>query len=178
EEWQDESSKKGNGFLSDLTAQWELAADLEKIKIRKVHIRIGIVLDSTDGALKKMTPLFNWRLGSVLGSGGQFMSWIHLSDLVSMFLFCASNESVVGIVNGTAPEPVTNRTFTEAMEQALQKKQFAPSVPSWLLKLVMGEMSTLVLMSQRCSAKKITNAGFNFQFNTIQQALNNIYGKA
>lgn len=177
-EWLNEESEKGSGFLAHLTDEWEKAAhSIENLGIRSSHIRIGIVLSADDGALKKMYPLFKYRIGSAIGTGKQFMSWIHIDDLVNQFIFVAEHDSMHGKINGTAPNPVNNIEFTQTFAAVLGKKQFTPKIPAFLLKMFIGEMSSLVLMSQKCSSKKIENFGFTFQYQTLKTALQAIYGK-
>jgi uncharacterized protein (TIGR01777 family) len=179
QDWLSESSEKGNGFLSNLTDAWEKAAEpILDLGIRMSHIRIGIVLSKEDGALKKMYPLFRFRVGSVLGSGKQFMSWIHIDDLINQFIFVAENDSISGKLNGTAPNPVSNAEFTKIFSDVLGKRQLTPAVPAFILSMLIGEMSSLVLMSQRCSSKKIVKFGFQFKHTHLTQALQAIYGKA
>lgn len=160
-------------FLAQVCKKWEQQIlELEKANpsINFVTLRIGMVLGSFGGALTKMLAIFRKHLGAELGSGNQWMSWIHLADLVAMITFLCGNESVKGIVNAVAPEPVTNAEFTR--ELTTQLKVFkAPRVPIFVLKIVLGEMSQLILNSQRVSAHKIMQAGFMFRYPTIALAL-------
>jgi len=177
--WLTEESEKGSGFLADLTDAWEKAAlPIEEMGIRSSHIRIGIVLSNQDGALKKMYPLFKYRIGSVIGNGEQFMSWIHINDLIRQFIFVAEHEEIRGKINGTAPLPVNNREFSKTFATVLGKRQLTPPVPAFVLKMLIGEMSALVLMSQKCSSQKIEKFGFKYQFENLTKALKDIYGKA
>lgn len=177
-DWQDETSEKGSGFLSDLTNQWEKASDALHESIRKIHLRIGVVLSARDGALKKLTPIFKAGLGSAVGNGNQFMSWIHEDDLVRLFTHCISNDLKPGAYNATAPNPVTNKKFSKTLAQALHRPFFLPNTPEFILRILFGEMSQLVLVSQRLSSVKTESTGFNFHHKTIEDALNTIYGKA
>lgn len=177
-EVQDEKAEKGTGFLSDLTQKWEVACSTLDASIRKVHLRIGVVLSENDGALKKLTPIFKAGIGSAVGDGNQFMSWVHEQDLIELFSFCISNDVPSGVYNATSTTPVTNQEFSKTLAHVLHRPFFLPKTPAFFLKLIFGEMSQLVLVSQRLSNSKITSTGFKFKFNTIQEALNNIYGKA
>ena len=177
-EVQDETAEKGTGFLSDLTQQWEEACSSLDSSIRKIHLRIGVVLSANDGALKKLTPIFKAGIGSAVGDGKQYMSWVHERDLIELFSYCISNAVPSGVYNATSTTPVTNQEFSKTLAQVLHRPFFLPKTPSFLLKLVFGEMSQLVLVSQRLSNAKITSTGFQFKFNTIQEALTNVYGKA
>jgi uncharacterized protein (TIGR01777 family) len=175
---QDETAQKGTGFLSDLTQQWEDACLTLDASIRKIHLRIGVVLSAKDGALKKLTPIFKAGIGSSVGDGNQFMSWVHEGDLIELFSYCISHEVPSGVYNATSNSPVTNQEFSKTLAQVLHRPFFLPQTPAFFLRLIFGEMSQLVLVSQRLSNTKITSTGFQFEFNTIQEALTNIYGKA
>jgi uncharacterized protein (TIGR01777 family) len=177
-EVQDEKAEKGTGFLSDLTQKWEDACSTLDASIRKIHLRIGVVLSENDGALKKLTPIFKAGIGSAVGDGKQYMSWVHEQDLIELFSYCISNDVPSGVYNATSNTPVTNQEFSKTLAQVLHRPFFLPKTPAFFLKLIFGEMAQLVLVSQRLSNSKITSTGFQFKFNTIQEALNNIYGKA
>jgi uncharacterized protein (TIGR01777 family) len=177
-EVQDETAAKGTGFLSDLTQQWEEACSTLDSSIRKIHLRIGVVLSANDGALKKLTPIFKAGIGSAVGDGKQYMSWVHESDLIELFSYCISNDVPSGVYNATSTTPVTNQEFSKTLAQVLHRPFFLPKTPAFFLKIIFGEMAQLVLVSQRLSNSKITSTGFKFRFNTIQEALTNVYGKA
>ncbi len=178
DEVQDETALKGTGFLSDLTDQWEKASTSLHPSIKNIHLRIGVVLSANDGALKKLTPIFKAGIGSAVGDGNQYMSWVHESDLVELFSYCISHNIPSGAYNATSGGPVTNTEFSKTLAHVLKRPFFLPKTPAFFLRLIFGEMAQLVLVSQRLSNKKITSAGFQFQFNTIQEALTDIYGKA
>lgn len=171
-EWQDEQSPKGNGFLADLTQDWEdsilgsLAATT-----RVVILRIGVVMHAQSGALQKMIPLFKWGLGSALGKGEQWMSWIDRGDLSNMIVWALKKENVNGVYNAVAPHPVTNKVFTQTLCKALHRPMVLPNAPTWVLKLIFGEMASMVLNSQRISAKKIIDTGFAFQYPDLESCL-------
>ena len=136
------------------------------------------MLSAKDGALKKLTPIFKAGIGSAVGDGNQFMSWVHERDLIELFSYCISHEVPSGVYNATSNSPVTNQEFSKTLAQVLHRPFFLPKTPAFFLRLIFGEMSQLVLVSQRLSNTKITSTGFQFEFNTIQEALTNIYGKA
>ncbi|MDO9182963.1 MAG: TIGR01777 family oxidoreductase [Bacteriovorax sp.] len=171
-----EDSIPGNGFLAELCKQWEAASDgLTKTK-RKVIIRTGVVLEKSDGALKKMLPPFQLGLGGPIGDGNQVMSWIELDDLVNLYASAATDEKFSGIYNGVAPTPVNNFDFTKALGHALHRPTIFP-VPTLPLKLAFGEMASVILDSQSVVSKRLPELGFHFQYETIESALNAIFHK-
>ena len=176
-ELQDENATVGSGFLADLTAQWENASASLHPSIKNIHLRIGVVLSANDGALKKLTPIFKAGIGSAVGNGDQYMSWVHENDLVALFIHCLENTVESGVYNATSDIPVTNYEFSKTLASVLRKPFFLPKVPAFVLKVLFGEMSQLVLVSQRLSNLKIKSTEFEFRFKTIQDALTNIYGK-
>ena len=170
-----ESAKAASGFLPDVCSAWEAEADRAiEHGLRVVKIRIGIVLGADGGALASMTPLFRAGVGGVLGSGKQWMSWIHVDDLVGMIQFAAENQSVSGVLNGVAPNPVTNREFTSNLASALHRPAFLPA-PEFVVKLVYGEMAQILFASQRVQPQAALKAGFQFQFPQLPPALAAIY---
>ncbi len=176
-EIQDETAAVGNGFLADLTAQWENASASLHPSIKNIHLRIGVVLSANDGALKKLTPIFKAGIGSAVGNGQQYMSWVHEDDLVRLFIHCLENHVESGIYNATSDNPVTNFEFSKCLAQVLHKPFFLPKVPAFVLRILFGEMSQLVLVSQRLSNKKTRDTAFEFQYKKITTALEALYGK-
>lgn len=165
-----EESGPGKGFLADLCRAWEAEADRAAwCGVRVVKIRIGFVLGRNGGAMAQILPLFRLGLGGPLGSGKQWVPWIHVADLARLFLFAAENE-VSGVLNGTAPNPVTNREFTRALGQAVHRPAFLP-VPGFALKLAMGELGQHVLDSARVVPQATERAGFHFDYPEIGPAL-------
>jgi len=175
QDWQDENSPSGMGFLAQLTEDWEKAILEHPSSWRKAILRIGVVMDARSGALAAMLPVFKFGLGSALGSGQQWMSWIAIEDLARMIQFAIENETVRGTFNAVAPEPVQNVEFGRELSKAIKRPYFLPNVPSFLLKLMVGEMSSMVLNSQRISSKKIQDLGFVFQYNTLQENFKAIF---
>ncbi len=168
----DEFSQVGRGFLPDVCKIWE--EETRKIKdIRLAIIRVGIVLGTDSGALKQMLPIFRVGLGGPLGNGSQWMSWIHLEDLVQMYIFALEGKNVEGVLNGVAPEAVQNKEFTKALSRALGRPAFFPA-PSIGIKLAFGETSSIILSSQKVFPKKALEFGFRFKFSKIQDALNDL----
>ncbi|MBI2679619.1 MAG: TIGR01777 family protein [Candidatus Solibacter usitatus] len=168
-----EASSAGTGFLADVCRDWEKQASLaEALGIRVVNLRTGIVLGADGGALAKMLPPFKAFVGGRLGSGKQWMSWIHVDDLVALIIH-AIRKPVSGAVNGTAPNPVTNTAFTRELAGALGRPALFPA-PAFALKLMLGEMSEILLGSQRVLPKAAEGTGFRFAFPELAPALRNI----
>lgn len=167
-----EESPAGEGFLADLCVRWETAAEAaEKAGIRVVHLRFGVVLDSRQGALAQMLPIFRTGLGGELGNGRQWMSWISLSDAIRAILYVLDTASLTGPVNVTSPNPVTNAEFTSALARQLGRPAFL-SVPAFALKLAFGEMADEALLaSTRAVPEKLNSAGFQFEHPTVDQGL-------
>jgi hypothetical protein len=167
----DEETPPGNDFLAEVCVDWEKAAfAAEKKGARVVTTRFGVVLDKSGGALAKMLPAFRMGLGGKIGSGRQWFPWIQLCDLIAATEFVLTNESLRGPVNFTAPQAVKNSQFTRALGEALHRPTFF-TVPSPLLRLVAGELGSLVLYSQRVTPGKLLSNGFVFQYPDIHSAL-------
>lgn len=167
-----EASAPGEGFLPDICVDWEAEAlKAEDFGARVVLPRIGIVLAKEGGALAKMLTPFSFGLGGTVGSGGQWMSWIALSDLVRLLQFLINNDRMKGPVNATSPNPVTNEAFTSALGKALNRPTFIP-VPGFGVKLLFGEMGErLLLEGSRVIPAKLLETGFKFDFPEVEQAL-------
>jgi len=174
-EWQDESAPNGSGFLADLCRNWEeCSLPLEATSVRRVIVRIGVVLDAKEAALGQMIPLFQKGLGASVGGGKQWMSWIHIEDLAQAIVHCIETEDAKGVYNVVAPEPTTNEEFSKALASVLKKPFFLPSVPAFALKLLFGEMGSMVLASQRLNSTRLLKSGFGFRHPSLQEALNNL----
>ena len=172
-----EKSSHGNGFLSETCVSWEAQAlAAQALGIRVALIRTGIVLEKSGGALQKMLPPFQWGLGGPLGSGKQWMSWIHLADLVGIIHFILEKKEIQGPVNGTAPNPVTMKEFAQTLAKVLHRPAIFP-VPEFVLKILLGEMSDVLLKGQRVLPKRALDAGYAFQFPKLEAALENILRK-
>jgi uncharacterized protein (TIGR01777 family) len=171
-----ESAAPGSGYLAEVCVDWEKEAlAAESLGMRVVRIRIGIVLDARGGALPRMLPPFRMGAGGKLGSGKHWMSWIHLDDLAALFQF-ALIKPVSGALNGVAPNPVTNADFTRALAAAVHRPAIFP-VPAFGLRLLFGEMSEVLLASQRVEPKAAESAGFTFRFPELAPALADILKK-
>jgi uncharacterized protein len=172
----DEGAPAGHDFLAKLCVDWEAAArSLEPLGLRVVMLRTGIVLGAEGGALGKMLPPFKAFAGGPLGSGTQWMSWIHEGDLVELFIFAIENAAVSGPLNATAPNPVTMRDFATALGRALHRPSFAKA-PAGAIRLALGEMATVVLDGQRAVPKKALDLGFTFRFADVLAALRDVVG--
>jgi len=178
DEWLDEKSNPGEGFLSESTRQWEKSAkEMESIGSRLITIRIGIVLSTKGGALPKLVLPQKFWLGTYFSDGMAYYPWIHIDDLCNIFIKSIEDESMNGIFNGVAPTPVSNIELTKAIATALNKKVMMIPVPAFLLRLGMGEMADVVLTSARVSAEKIKNSGFKFQFPELVPALKDLFAR-
>lgn len=170
-----EASAPGHDFLAELAKDWEAAATQVAQLTRVVLIRTGIVLDKRGGALPKMLPPFLMFAGGPLGSGKQYMPWIHKDDWVSLVSWTITTEAARGPVNATSPRPVTNREFSSALGRALKRPSFLPA-PAFALRLAVGEMADALLLSgQRALPVRATDLGFSFRYVNIDDALADIF---
>lgn len=173
-----ESDIPGEDFLATLCREWEAEAmKAEAYGARVVITRFGIVLGTEGGALGILTRLFRFRLGNRLGRGLQWFSWIHQDDLVSIFLFLLKKKSIRGPVNCTAPNPVTNRDLTKALNRALGTFPLVPPAPGFLLAMVLGEFGDFLLKGQRALPFRLLDSGFVFKFPHIDQAFSDILNR-
>ncbi|PHR68876.1 MAG: TIGR01777 family protein [Lutibacter sp.] len=173
----DEKSPKGNDFLSDVCDKWEKAAHKFKssaIAKRVAIVRIGIILAKNDGALKKIVQPIKYRIGSGIGTGNQYMPWIHIQDLSNMFHFILNSNQLEGTFNAVSPEYVTNIELTKQIGKVINRPILLPNIPKFVISRLFGEMGSLLLNGSRVSSEKIKNAGFNFQFESLNDALNDI----
>lgn len=169
-----EDSSPGSGFLSEVCQKWENESLHQKLHgVRHVAIRTGIVLDKQGGMLQLLLPLFRLGLGGPIGRGRSWMSWIHREDLVSMMVLALENPQIEGPMNGVAPQPITNLDFTRLLGTVLHRPTLLPVPPS-MIRLALGEMSTLVLGSQRVIPEKIKNLEFKFAYPQLFSALSQI----
>jgi uncharacterized protein (TIGR01777 family) len=172
----DEDSPPGTGFLAATCVAWEEAAKkAEALGVRVALIRTGVVLGADGGAVAKMLPPFKAFAGGPIGSGEQWMSWIHRDDLVSLFVFALQNPAAKGPINGTAPNPVTMKEFAKALGRALHRPSLFPA-PAAAVRLLLGEMSTVVLDGQRVLPRKALALGFTFRFPEVEPALRDVTG--
>jgi uncharacterized protein (TIGR01777 family) len=170
----DEHSASGADFLAEVCREWEDAVfRAQALGVRTVAVRIGIVLGKEGGVLDKLLPVFRLGLGGRVGSGRQWMSWIHIEDLVALLRFVTENPQAAGAVNGVAPAPVTNAAFTSELASVLHRPAIFP-VPAAALRLLLGEMSSIVLASQRVQPRAAEQMGFSFRFATLRDALSDL----
>lgn len=163
-----------NDFLSSVVQQWEAATlPFEKLGINVSCIRTGIVLAENDGALPKLVSPIEKYVGAALGTGEQWQSWIHIDDIVGIYMHLLETNAK-GIYNGVAPNPVTQKYLTKAIAKTLNKPLIPFNVPTLMLKLILGEMHVIVTQGQRVSAEKIIDEGYDFKFHDVHEALQNL----
>jgi uncharacterized protein (TIGR01777 family) len=166
-----EESALADDFLGKLCKDWENEAHKARnYGLRVVIIRTGVVLGRGGGALQKMLPIFKMGLGGPVGSGNQYMSWIHIEDLASMYVEALKNNSVKGILNGTAPYPSTNTDFSKMMGKILRRPAFLPA-PAFAMKIAFGEMSQILLEGQKVLPVKFKEMNFRYRYPTLEMAL-------
>lgn len=173
----DESSPSvTTDFLSSVVQKWEAAADSIGAT-RLVKLRVGIVLGTEGGAFPKMALPYRLFAGGRIGSGKQWLSWIHVDDMVRLIAFCIDNDQVQGPINATAPEPVTNEAFGKAIGRSMKRPHWMP-VPAFILKLLLGELSALLLEGQRVIPQRAMDAGFRYEYSTIDAAMDSLVGSS
>ena len=171
-----EEAPPGDDFLARLCVEWEAQAHAaERPGVRIVVIRTGIVLERSGGALPRMMLPFRYFAGGPIGSGRQYLSWIHRLDWIEMVRWAIESAAAVGPLNVTAPHPVTNREFTRALAHAMHRPAIAPAVPRFALKLAVGEIADAILTGQRAIPGKALAAGFHFRYPEIDIALRGIF---
>lgn len=165
-----------DSFLGEVVKVWEDAVDgFSKLNIPISKIRIGLVLSNKGGALEEMVKPIKLGVGAAFGSGKQWQSWIHIHDLANLFLYLLEN-NLSGVYNGVAPNPVSNKELTKTIAKVLNKPLFLPNIPKFFMKLILGEMHTILFESQRVSSKKIESKGFYFEYHHLEPALENLLG--
>lgn len=173
--YDEHATQTATGFLADVVKQWEAAADqFGQLGLKVCKLRTGLVLSSKGGALPEMAKPVKFGLGANMGDGSQIQSWIHLEDLVRLYHFLIDNK-LEGTYNGVAPNPVSYAALNKALAKKLEKPLFLPNIPQFIMKLVLGEMASLLFSSKNVSAYKVIHAGFRFQYPTLEMALDEIY---
>jgi uncharacterized protein (TIGR01777 family) len=166
-----ETSSLANDFLANVCKDWENEANKAKNHgLRVVIVRVGVVIGKGGGALQKMLPIFKLGGGGPVGSGKQVMSWIHVEDVADIFVEASIDPSFSGVYNGTGPNPATNKDFSKTLGQVLHRPAFAPA-PAFMMKLVFGEMSQILLEGQKVLPKRLKEKNFRFRYPTLEMAL-------
>jgi len=167
-----EGSRFGDDFLATLVKEWEAAADeFQNIGIRTVKLRTGLVLEKTRGVWPRFEKVIKWGLAAALGSGDQYMSWIHIDDVCRIYKMALESESMTGVYNVVAPNPATNKEFVKTAAKILNKPAFLPNVPSFVMKLMYGELASALLGSSRVSCEKLAQEGFEYRYSNLEDAM-------
>lgn len=175
EDVHNEASEIGTGFLADVCKEWEEAADrFEGIADKIVKLRIGLVLTKNAGALTQISRPIRFYLGAGLGSGKQYMSWIHLSDVARMFEHTIQ-QNLSGVHNAVGPEPTNNQEFMQTLADVMDKPILLPNAPEFVIRLLFGPAAEMVLRGVPLSSKKIRDTGFEFLYPTLNSSLFDIY---
>jgi uncharacterized protein (TIGR01777 family) len=176
--WCDEEAPHAHGFSEEVCERWEAAfADIQKPGMRTIVLRIGIALAADQGALPVLARLTRWFLGGKVGHGRQYISWIHIGDLVRMFVDAIGRPDLSGVFNATGPNPVTNAEFMRELRRALHRP-WSPPVPAWATQIgarLMGTEASLALTGRRCVPRRFLEHGFQFQFPELRPALSDLY---
>lgn len=171
-----EENEAGKDFLAELTKNWEKEIFSGKEIVNTSALRIGIVLGNDGGALDEMVKPAKLGVSAPLGSGNQVMSWIHIDDLVQMFLFLI-DKKLSGVFNAVSPEPISNKVLTKGIAKSLSRPCFLPNIPGFVLKILLGEFAEFVLLGARVSSKKMQEHGFVFKYENHESALQNLIQK-
>jgi uncharacterized protein len=176
DEYMSEQHTAGTDFIADCCIQWEEGADeIEALGIRTVKLRTGLVLSEKGGALPRLTQPVRWGVGAALGTGKQWQSWIHLDDLCELYIKALTDEKMQGTYNAVAPNPVTNYDLTKISAQVLKRPFWMPNVPAFALKLVFGEMASIVLGGNYVLNQRIKlETDFKYRFVEVQGALEDL----
>ncbi len=171
-----ETSLPSKDFLAETCIAWEEAVDEgEKLGVRIVKLRSGIVLDKAGGVLPQLEKPLNFGLGIIPGQGSQWVSWIHLQDALSIYIYALENENMKGAYNMAAPEPVTLEQMCRSIAGSMKKSPLYLHIPDFALKIAIGEMSLMVLESTKASSEKLIRAGYSFEYPGIDEATSEIY---
>jgi uncharacterized protein (TIGR01777 family) len=170
----DESSAKGSGFLADVVDEWEKEAErVEEVNVRRVSLRLGIVLDKNDGALKRMVLPFRFFIGGPLGSGKQWFPWISIDDVIAIFKFAIENTDVTGAVNTVSQKVITMNEFAKSLGKVLNRPSLI-RVPEYVLKMMLGEAADALIYGVKVIPKKLNDYGYKFKQDSIESALRSI----
>ncbi len=169
-----EDSPPANSYLGRLTNDWEAEArKAEQFGVRVVTVRTGFVLAKNSEAVNKLVKPFRFFVGGPVGSGKQFVSWVHINDITGMYLYSVDNSSVKGAVNAAAPNPVTMKELAKKIGSILHRPAFFP-VPGFIVKIVAGEMAEVVLSGRKALPKKIMDLGYRFSYEDVNKALKDV----
>ncbi|QNL21406.1 TIGR01777 family protein [Hyphobacterium sp. CCMP332] len=169
-----EDDPPGSDFLATVTEKWEEESkNISELKLKHTRLRIGVVLTQKGGAFKKLKQPIFYGIGSPLGSGKQMVSWIHLDDLINIFIH-VMNKDLYGVYNAVAPEPVSNEKFTKVTARMMRRGVYLPNVPEFVLRLMFGEMADIILKGSVVSSEKIMRTGFKFKHPNISDAVYDI----
>lgn len=170
-----EESNPGSDYLAQVTKQWEESVDkIRSLKLRVVKLRIGIVLSEKGGALVEMAKPIRLGIGAALGTGKQYLSWIHLDDLCAMFFKAVEDEAMQGAYNAVSGDWVTNKAMTQLIAKVLKRPLLLPNVPGFIMRIIIGEMAVIVVNGSKISADKIKKTGFNFRYSNLEEALESL----
>jgi len=173
-----EKDSSGNDFISEICKLWEKASlQFSANNIRTVILRTGIVLSNKGGAFPKLIKPIKFGIGSALGTGNQYMPWIHIDDLCNLYIESIENLELQGVYNAVAPQHINNIELTKIVAKHLKKKIILPNIPSFVFKIIFGEMSKIILEGSRISSKKIENTGVKFKYPTLKEALKKLISK-
>ncbi|PKP13879.1 MAG: TIGR01777 family protein [Bacteroidetes bacterium HGW-Bacteroidetes-3] len=167
-----ENDAPGEDFISEICKVWENSSmQFDTINIRTVIFRTGVVFAKEGGALGKLSQPIKLGVGAALGSGEQYVPWIHLEDLCNMYLYAIENEEIKGIYNAVAPEHINNKALTKIIAKKLKKPLWLANIPAFVLKIILGKMAVIILEGSRVSSEKIMATGFKFKYPNINEAL-------
>lgn len=168
-----ESSAAGAGFLAEVSQAWETALFKDELDVRRISLRIGVVLGREGGAMKKLLLPFKLGLGGPIGTGRQWMPWIHMDDVLGLIDFVIQNEGISGPLNVTAPGPLTNREFSKTLARVLRRPAVLPT-PAWGIRMIFGEAAEVILGSQRAVPDSALKSGYTFKFPVLEQAFEDL----
>ncbi|WP_430409507.1 TIGR01777 family oxidoreductase [Kordia sp.] len=175
--YSEDTEQEATDFLGSVVKQWELHANqFKSLEIPVTILRTGLVFSKKGGALPEMLKPVKYGVGAAIGSGKQWQSWIHIDDIANMYLHTITKKNI-GVFNGVGPNPTTNKFLTKEIASVLNKPFFLPNIPKFMMKLILGEMSTLLFSSQQVSSAKIEETGFKFNYPALNPALENLLKK-
>lgn len=167
-----ESSKNGKDFLAFVCKEWEKTAlQFESLGVKTVILRKGVIIGKDGGMYQKLAPLAKLGINTALGTGSQFLPWMDIRDLIHLYGFILEHNNVNGVFNAIASEHITMNEFSKSLLHSVGKNSILPNAPSFVIKLLFGEMSVMLLEGSRVSNEKLKRAGFHFEFDSIQQSL-------